>query len=185
MYFAGKEPLTAAPAETGPKQYRAAAFDTPDAENPKKIGPAPESEAEFTRYQRQRTVSEAGYSLHCLLCKVLFCCRVSRKLQCAVHFLLKVAMWLTVCITLQINWMGMTAFAFYVVALGFYLWIRITKTLDIGAYKWYGIIVLIVECMGASTVILYGTNLLFNPVNEIILQENPDGVGPGILKVQY
>ena len=79
--------------------------------------------------------------------------------------------------------MGMTVFIFYIIAFGFYLWIRITKTLDIGAYQWYGIIVLAVECMGASTVVLYGTNLLFNPVNEIVLQENPEGVGPGILKV--
>lgn len=84
---------------------------------------------------------------------------------------------------LQVNWMGMTVFMFYIISFAFYLWIRITKTLDIGAYQWYGIIVLTVECMGASTVVLYGTNLLFNPVNEIVLQENPDGVGPGVLKV--
>ena len=66
-YLAGKEALTGAPAETGPKQYRAAAFDTPDAENPKKIGPAPETEAEFTRYQRQRTVSNAD-AFDCAAC---------------------------------------------------------------------------------------------------------------------
>ena len=84
---------------------------------------------------------------------------------------------------MQVNWVGMSVFVFYVCALGFYLWIRISKTLDLGEYVWYGVLVLCVECMGATTVILYGTNLLWNPVNEIVLQESADGVGPGTLKV--
>lgn len=84
---------------------------------------------------------------------------------------------------LQVNWMGTSVFVFYICAFGFYLWIRITKTLDLGQYLPYGIFVLFVECMGATTVVLYGTNLLWNPVNEIVLQESEDGIGPGKLKV--
>ena len=80
--------------------------------------------------------------------------------------------------------MGMSAFIFYIIAFIFYMWIRISKTLDLGSALWYGIFVLVVEIMGATTVVLYGTNLLFNPINEIILQESPDGVGPGKLQVR-
>ena len=79
--------------------------------------------------------------------------------------------------------MGTFVFVFYICAFGFYLWIRIAKTLDLGQYLPYGIFVLFVECMGATTVVLYGTNLLWNPVNEIVLQESEDGIGPGKLKV--
>jgi endoglucanase len=85
---------------------------------------------------------------------------------------------------MQVNWMGMSVFTFYICALGFYLWIRIAKTLDLGQYLGYGIFVLCVEVMGATTVILYGTNLLWNPVNEIVLQDSEDGIGPGKLKVR-
>ncbi|DBB00628.1 TPA: hypothetical protein ACH3X3_002312 [Trebouxia sp. C0006] len=134
----GKEPLETAQPEAGPKNYQAPAFDAPDSGNPKKVTPILESEAEFVRYKRQRTV----------------------------------------------NWMGMAVFCFYICALGFYLWIRIAKTLDLGQYLGYGIFVLCVEVMGATTVILYGTNLLWNPVNEIVLQESEDGIGPGKLKVR-
>ena len=84
---------------------------------------------------------------------------------------------------LQVNWMGTFVFTFYICAFGFYLWIRIAKTLDLGQYLPYGIFVLFVECMGATTVVLYGTNLLWNPVNEIVLQESEDGISPGKLKV--
>ena len=62
MCTAGKEAFPPPAAETGPKQYRAAAFDTPDSENPKKPAAAPETEAEFTRYQRQRTVHIVTWS---------------------------------------------------------------------------------------------------------------------------
>ena len=34
----------------------------------------------------------------------------------------------------RISWGGMLAMLFYTCALGFYLWIRITKTLDLGPY---------------------------------------------------
>ncbi len=70
-------------------------------------------------------------------------------------------------IHLQVNWIGMISFITYICALGFYLWVRITKTLGLGPYIAYGYFVLIVECLGATTVILYGTNLLWNPVNVI------------------
>ena len=76
----------------------------------------------------------------------------------------------------QINWTGSAAFIFYILALGFYLWVRITKTLDLGAYLWYGILILLVEGMGASTTILYGINLLLKPVPpEVYKQERAPG----------
>lgn len=57
FHAAGKQDLeAAAPAVTGPKTYKAPAFDAPDSENPKKAAPILESEAEFVRYRRQRTV---------------------------------------------------------------------------------------------------------------------------------
>lgn len=34
----------------------------------------------------------------------------------------------------EINWFGMLAYIFFFCAFGFYLWIRITKTLDLGLY---------------------------------------------------
>ena len=68
---------------------------------------------------------------------------------------------------LQVNWIGAISFVTYICALGFYLWVRITKTLGLGPYIAYGYFVLIIECLGATTVILYGTNLLWNPVNVI------------------
>jgi endoglucanase len=66
----------------------------------------------------------------------------------------------------QVNWFGWAVYIFYILAFGFYMWVRITKTLDLGSYLWYGIIVLAVEILGATTVFLYGTNLLYNPVLE-------------------
>ena len=68
---------------------------------------------------------------------------------------------------LQVNWIGTISFITYICALGFYLWVRITKTLGLGPYIAYGYFVLVIECLGATTVILYGTNLLWNPVNVI------------------
>ena len=64
----------------------------------------------------------------------------------------------------EVNWLGVIVFLSYLAALGFYLWVRITKTLDLGPYVWYGILVLVIECLGATTVILYGINLLRMPV---------------------
>jgi hypothetical protein len=64
----------------------------------------------------------------------------------------------------QINWSGCFVFVFFVLALGFYLWVRITKTLDLGPYLAYGIVFLTVEILGSLTTILYGINLLLDPL---------------------
>jgi len=69
----------------------------------------------------------------------------------------------------------------YCVALVFYLWVRITKTLDLGRYLPYGIFVLIVEIMGATTTLLYGVNILWHPVNPP-LPEDPNN--PGLPKAR-
>ena len=60
----------------------------------------------------------------------------------------------------KINIIGSIAFIAYILALGFYLWVRITKTLDLGPYLWYGCLILAIEMLGATTVILYGLNLV-------------------------
>lgn len=36
----------------------------------------------------------------------------------------------------EINWMGMIAFIAYIASFAFYLWVRITKTLDLGGFVW-------------------------------------------------
>jgi hypothetical protein len=46
---------------------------------------------------------------------------------------------------MQVNWVGSAIFTFFVLAFGFYLWVRITKTMDLGKYLAYGIYVLVVE----------------------------------------
>ena len=57
----------------------------------------------------------------------------------------------------EIHWYGWAAMIFYLCSLGFYLWVRITKTLNLGpGYIWYGIYLLVVEVLGATTVVLYG-----------------------------
>ena len=57
----------------------------------------------------------------------------------------------------EIHWYGWAAMIFYLCSLGFYLWVRITKTLNLGpGYIWYGIYLLVVEILGATTVVLYG-----------------------------
>lgn len=37
----------------------------------------------------------------------------------------------------KLNLLGTIAFITYILALGFYIWVRITKTLDLGPYLWY------------------------------------------------
>lgn len=44
--------------------------------------------------------------------------------------------------------------------------VRTTKTMDLGSYTWWGIIVFVVEMLGASTTLLYGLNLLWVPHND-------------------
>lgn len=36
----------------------------------------------------------------------------------------------------QVNWVGMIAFICFIASFGFYLWVRITKTLDLGGFVW-------------------------------------------------
>ncbi|CAL8466081.1 g5617 [Coccomyxa elongata] len=80
----------------------------------------------------------------------------------------------------RMNWVGSAVMLVYCIALVFYLWVRITKTLDLGRYLPYGIFVLIVEIMGATTTLLYGVNILWHPVNPP-LPEDPNN--PGLPKV--
>lgn len=70
----------------------------------------------------------------------------------------------------------------YLVALVFYMWVRTTKTLDLGKFLAYGIIVLVVEIMGASATLLYGLNIIFHPVNAPVPE---DPANPGLPKVCY
>ncbi|KAK9823799.1 hypothetical protein WJX72_005584 [[Myrmecia] bisecta] len=85
-----------------------------------------------------------------------------------------------------IHWYGWFAMTFYLAALGFYLWVRITKTLDgLGAkYLWYGIYLLALEIVGSTTTIIYGINLLWNPVIEDF-QEDPDSPGKPKVDMPY
>ena len=59
----------------------------------------------------------------------------------------------------QINWVGSAIFTFFVLAFGFYLWVRITKTMDLGKYLAYGIFVLVVEVRYADAML---SDLAFN-----------------------
>ncbi|KAK9842280.1 hypothetical protein WJX81_004432 [Elliptochloris bilobata] len=85
----------------------------------------------------------------------------------------------------EVNWIGMAVFLCYLAALAFYLWVRITKTLDLGQFQWYGILVLVIECLGATTVILYGINLLRMPVATYHVQEDPSSPGKPFTRHPY
>ncbi len=56
----------------------------------------------------------------------------------------------------RINWVGTTVFSLWIFAFFFYMFIRVTKTLQLGSYIVYGIFVLGVEVLGASTTLIYG-----------------------------
>ena len=84
----------------------------------------------------------------------------------------------------EINWLGCVVFFVYLCSFVFYLWIRVAKTLDLGPYVAYGWYVLIVEMMGATTVILYGVNLLWNPVLTPYI-EDPENPGLTLVKNPY
>ena len=58
---------------------------------------------------------------------------------------------------------GCAVYAAYLAGFAFYLWVRITKTLGLGRYTPYGAVVLAVECLGATTVLIYGLNLILLP----------------------
>ena len=76
---------------------------------------------------------------------------------------------------------GWVLFLFYIGAFWFYFYVRVDKTLNLGRkYTWYGIVLLCVECMGATTVVIYGINLLYNPVHESFLDDERQ---PGCPKV--
>ena len=79
---------------------------------------------------------------------------------------------------MSIHWYGWFVFMAWVAAFGFYLYVRITKTISQlgGGYVAYGVALLVVEIMGATTVVNYGMNLLFNPMHEKF-PEDPDSPG--------
>ena len=81
----------------------------------------------------------------------------------------------------RINIWGSMLVVFYTLAFAFYMWVRITKTLDLGQYLGYGIFVLIVEIMGATATISYGINLIWSPVNPPLAE---DPANPGLPKVR-
>lgn len=64
------------------------------------------------------------------------------------------------------NWYGCFCFAAYIVALCVYMYIRASKTLGLGGYLGYGLYVLGVEILGAIATLLYGVNLVWDPVND-------------------
>lgn len=66
---------------------------------------------------------------------------------------------------------------FYICAFIFYMYVRIAHSLDLGpGYIWYGIYLLCVEVLGFTTTIIYGLNLLWNPVIEQF-PEDPQSPG--------
>ena len=77
----------------------------------------------------------------------------------------------------EIHWYGWFAMTFYICAFIFYMYVRIAHSLDLGrGYIWYGIYLLCVEVLGFTTTIIYGLNLLWNPVIEQF-PEDPDSPG--------
>jgi len=82
----------------------------------------------------------------------------------------------------RLDWGGTLAMFFYLCAFIFYLYVRIAKTLDLGGYTWYGVLVLGVEIMGASTTFLYGLNIVARPVHE---PARPDDEVPGLVLVDH
>lgn len=65
----------------------------------------------------------------------------------------------------RINWIGSIVFFLYICAFLAYMFIRITKTLQLGSYLVYGLFVLFVEILGASTTFIYGA-ATFRPSDE-------------------
>ena len=78
---------------------------------------------------------------------------------------------------------GWLVFLFYIGAFLYYLYIRIAKTLNLGIFTFYGIILLVVECMGATTVVIYGINLLFNPVHEAFQDDERQPGTPRVSRI--
>ena len=82
----------------------------------------------------------------------------------------------------RLDWGGTFAMFFYLCAFIFYLYVRIAKTLDLGGYTWYGVLVLGIEIMGASTTFLYGLNIVARPIHE---PARPDDEAPGLVLVDH
>ena len=58
--------------------------------------------------------------------------------------------------------LGQFLFFFYLGSMGYYLFVRITQTLDLRPlFLWYGILTLVIECFGSVSVIVYGVNHLW------------------------
>ena len=78
---------------------------------------------------------------------------------------------------------GWATFLFYIAAFLYYLYVRIRYTIaGLGAgYEVYGIALLVVECLGASTIILFGLQMLWDPLHEKY-PEDPNR--PGVPQVQ-
>ena len=52
--------------------------------------------------------------------------------------------------------LALQAYLVFICAFGFYMFIRVSKTLGLGGYLWYGCFVLAVEVLGATTTLIYG-----------------------------
>lgn len=69
----------------------------------------------------------------------------------------------------------------YLCAFGFYLYVRIAKTLDLGSYVWYGAIVLAIEIAGATTTLVWCLNIVMDPVHEPLRMDTDN---PGLTLVR-
>lgn len=70
----------------------------------------------------------------------------------------------------------------YLCAFGFYLYVRVAKTLDLGPYVWYGVIVLAIEIAGATTTLVWCLNIILDPVHEP-LRMDPDNPGLTLVRL--
>ncbi|KAK9857954.1 hypothetical protein WJX84_008696, partial [Apatococcus fuscideae] len=84
----------------------------------------------------------------------------------------------------RINWLGSSVFFIYLVAFCFYMWIRVTKTLDLGQFVAYGIAILVIEIMGATATVIYGLNLILRPVYETF-PDDPENPGRPLVDHPY
>ncbi|KAK9785110.1 hypothetical protein WJX73_006875 [Symbiochloris irregularis] len=68
----------------------------------------------------------------------------------------------------KVNWLGCLVLSLYMCSLGFYIYIRVTRTLDLGSVGFiaFGVYVFAIEMLGAVATLLYGVNLIWDPVKE-------------------
>ena len=64
------------------------------------------------------------------------------------------------------------------------MWIRVTKTLDLGQFVAYGIAILVIEIMGATATVIYGLNLILRPVYETF-PDDPENPGRPLVDHPY